>query len=348
MKNKYQYAGNSSGPGSGVSRNRKRILLCRHISWGAIFAGTLIALISMMILHLLGIGFGLGIDSPSEGSNLLSGLSTGAIVWWVVSNLIAIFAGSFTASRLASAPFGFASTLHGVLSWCLYTLTFFWILTTSLGGLISGVGSVLTGTLSAAVYQTALLPENPSSQENMISMHKVDREIKQILRDNEDPTTATDSIMTVADTVPDHYNLQQNRENLSNDELMPEEEIKEIAREVLYDEEGFAEQIDRQDIANIIQDRTFLDASASRDVADIIIRQYRKAKRNASQQEQEARHLAEANHQEVKEAASTAAVWISASLLLGMVVAGLGGRTGKPFTPPEPGNEVREQEGKNN
>lgn len=296
-----------------------------------------------MILNLVGVGFGLGIVGPSEGSNPFSALSTGAIVWWVVSNLIAIFVGSFIASRLAAAPFDFASTLHGVLSWCLYTLSFFWILTTSLGSLLSGVGSVLSGTLSATVHQTELLPENPSSQQNMISMHKVNREIKQILRDNEGESTGADSTILVADTATDQYNLLQNRQNLSNDELIPEEEIEDIALEILYDEDGFAEQIDRQDLANIIQDRTSLDADASRDVADIIVRQYRKAKRNASREEEDAHRLAEENNQQVKEAASTAAVWISASLLLGMVVAGLGGLTGKPFTLPEPGNDERAQ-----
>lgn len=302
----------------------------------------------MMILNLLGIGFGLGIVSPTEGVNLFSALSTGAIVWWVVSNLVAIFVGSFTASRLASAPFGFASTLHGVLSWCLYTLTFFWILSTSLGGLISGVGSVLTGTLSAAVYQAESMPESPSLQENKIDMYTVNREIKQILRDNEDSLTTTNPIVPVTETATDPYHIQQNRQNLSNNEFMPEEEIEEIAREVLNDEEGFTEQIDRQELANVIQDRTFLGAPASRDVADIIVRQYRKAKRIASQQEQDARRLAKENNQQVKEAASTAAVWISASLLLGAVVAGLGGRTGKPFTLPVPGDKEREPESKNN
>lgn len=344
MENKYQYASDPTRPNSssGIRYNKKGAPVYRHISWGAIVAGTLIALIIMMILNLLGIGFGLGVINPAEGAIPFSALSTGAIVWWVVSNLIAIFAGSYIAGRLAGVLFGFGSTLHGILSWCLYSLTFFWILTTSLGSLMSGVGSIVSGTLSAIMPPTELSRESAPSQNSMISMHEVKREVKQILRDTEGTVLASDTSNAIGRPALDN-NGQNLRQNLSNEEHLPDEEIEEIAREVLYNNgEGFTEQVDRQDLANIIQDRTYLSTSESRDVADVMIRQYRKAKRNATQQEEGARRQAEENGQQVTEAASTAAIWISASLILGAVVAGIGGRTGKPYT--FPGNKAEESD----
>lgn len=335
MKNKYQYESDPSGPNSssGIRYNKKGTPVYRHISWGAIVAGTLVALVIMMILNLLGIAFGLGFINPAEGVIPFSALGTGAIVWWVVSNLIAIFAGSYIAGRVAGIPSGFASTLHGILSWCLYTLTFFWILTTSLGSLMSGVGCVASGSLSPITSPAELSPDSTPSQNNMISMREVRREVKQVLRGTEGPVLISDTSGTPGEPI-DNNGLHL-RQNLSNQEHLPDKDIEEIAREVLYNNgEGFAEQVDRQDLANIIQYRTYLSSSESRDVADVMIRQYRKAKKTARQQEEDIRRQAEENGQQVTEAASTAAIWISASLILGAVVAGIGGRTGKPYTTP--------------
>lgn len=333
MKDKYQYAGATPTPNSkaGKRYSKRRILQARHISWGAIIAGALVSLLCMIILNLLGLGLGLGTTNPSEGTRLFSTLSTESIVWWMVSNLMAVFVGSYISSKLAAAPFGFISTLHGILSWCLYTLAFFWILTTSLSCLMSGVGSVVSDTLSAMVLQTTPSPENTSSRNSMINMHEVKSEVKQILRETENNAAASDTLTITSNLAIDYQDTRHDRQNLINDEVLPEDEIEEIAGEVLYANEGLAEEVDRQDLANIIQDRTYLSSSESRDVADIMVRQYRKAKRDASQQEEDARRLAEENGQQVAKAASTAAVWISASLILGALVAGIGGRTGKAF-----------------
>lgn len=334
MKNKYQHAGGTPTPNSnaGIRYSKQQTLQSRHISWGAIFAGALVSLLSMIILNLLGLGIGLGTTNPAEGARLFSALSTGSIVWWMVSNLLAVFVGSYIASRLAAAPFGFTSILHGILSWCLYTLVFFWILTTSLGSLMSGVGCIVSDTFTAMVIHISPSPDITSSQKSMISMDEVKNEVKQLLRDTENMAGGSDSITTISKMSVDYNDPQHDRQNLINEVLIPEEEIEEIAREELYVNENLAKEVDRQDLANIIQDRTYLGSSESMDVADIMIRQYRKAKRDASQQEEDARRLAEENGKQVTTAASTAAVWISASLILGALMAGIGGRIAKPFT----------------
>ena len=63
----------------------------RKLSWGAIIAGVIVALVTMLLLNLLGIGIGFGSINPVVEQNPMSGVGTGAIIWWVVSNLIAIF-----------------------------------------------------------------------------------------------------------------------------------------------------------------------------------------------------------------------------------------------------------------
>ncbi len=50
------------------------------VSWGAIFGGTLIMLITLMLLSLLGIGIGIGSIKPMEESNPLEGIGTSALI----------------------------------------------------------------------------------------------------------------------------------------------------------------------------------------------------------------------------------------------------------------------------
>jgi len=52
----------------------------KAISWRAIFAGTVAALSAMLILNLIGMAVGLWSIKPTEESNPISGLGTGAVI----------------------------------------------------------------------------------------------------------------------------------------------------------------------------------------------------------------------------------------------------------------------------
>src|SRR2546421_10345994 len=67
--------------------------LLKGISWGAIFAGVVIALAVQIVLSLLGIGIGASTIDPLNQQNPGKGLGIGAAVWFVISSLIATFAG---------------------------------------------------------------------------------------------------------------------------------------------------------------------------------------------------------------------------------------------------------------
>lgn len=142
----------------------------------------------MLLLNLLGIGIGLGAINPMEEAQPFSSLGTGTIIWWVVSNLIAIFAGAYVAGKMAGVPSTSTSTMHGILSWCLYTLVSFWILTSAVGSIISGVGSVVSGTLSAAGSGIEALAGNQQDNEdqsNLISYNEIKREAERVLSSRE-------------------------------------------------------------------------------------------------------------------------------------------------------------------
>jgi hypothetical protein len=113
-----------------------------RISWGAIFAGGIIALATQLVLTLIGTAIGLATLDPATGDNP-SGttLGIGAGVWLVISSLISLFLGGYVAGRLGGT---FNGWLHGLATWAVVTMLTILLLTTAAGGLIgtaSGLAS---------------------------------------------------------------------------------------------------------------------------------------------------------------------------------------------------------------
>jgi hypothetical protein len=120
----------------------ERYSAVKRISWGAIFAGTIVALVVQIMLSLLGVGIGLGVINPASAADL-TGLGIGAAIWLVVSTLIALFIGGFVAGRLAGMPIRGDGILHGVVVWGLGTLVSLYLATSAVGGAVSGVAAML-------------------------------------------------------------------------------------------------------------------------------------------------------------------------------------------------------------
>ena len=83
-----------------------------------------------------------------EEAQPLQGIGTGALIWWVISNILAVFAGAYTAAKLTNLSYKFSGLLHGILSWSLYALISFVLMTSAIGGIISGVGGAVSKSMS--------------------------------------------------------------------------------------------------------------------------------------------------------------------------------------------------------
>jgi hypothetical protein len=326
-----RYEADPAGYLVGADLTHRGVSFFKRISWGAIFAGTLVAIVLMLLLNLLGIGIGLSAINPVEESNPFSGLGTGAIIWWIVSNLIAIFAGGYVAGKLAGIPLRNTSTMHGILTWSLYTLVSFWILTTAVGNIISGVGSVLSRTISVAasgIGTAASAGADRMGGENAsISFGDVEREVRQVLRETGDPALQPDSIERTAQNT-----TQDARQTMRNENYVSDQDINAIVQDVLFQGGQLVENIDRQDVVNVVVSRTNLSRQEANNIADVIVRKHQEAKQNWSQFKEEASVEARERGQQAAESASKAAIWSFVALFLGAIVGGAGGLVGKPHT----------------
>ena len=139
-----------------------RTIALNRISWGAVLAGVVVALVSHLILNLIGIGIGAATLEPGSGNNpQASTFSIGAGIWFAVTGIIASLLGGYAAGRLAGQPKESSAGWHGLTTWALTTLVLFWLLTTTLGSLIGGTFNTLTSAVggvastAGAAAQTA-------------------------------------------------------------------------------------------------------------------------------------------------------------------------------------------------
>jgi hypothetical protein len=127
-----------------------RTVLINNISWGAVLAGVVIALVTQLLLNMLGVGIGAASINPmASGNPSASSFSIGAGIWWIISGILAAFAGGIIAGRLSGRPKESTAGWHGVTTWALTTLLLFWLLTSAVGSLLGGafgaIGSVTGG-----------------------------------------------------------------------------------------------------------------------------------------------------------------------------------------------------------
>jgi hypothetical protein len=142
--------------------------MLNRISWGAVLAGVVVALVTQLILNLLGLGIGVATLDPGTGdSPSARAFSIGAAFWWTLSGIIAAFAGGYVAGRLSGRPQEATAGWHGLTAWALTTLVVFYLLSTAAGGVLGGIASTLAGAAgglartAGATAQTAVQAAAP-------------------------------------------------------------------------------------------------------------------------------------------------------------------------------------------
>jgi hypothetical protein len=116
------------------------------VSWGAVIAGAFVA--AALSLALLALGTGIGMSSVSPWANLGASavkVGAGAIVWFVLMQLIAFSIGGYLAGRLRTKWVNvhthevyFRDTAHGFLVWAVGTVITAAFLTSAAASMLGG------------------------------------------------------------------------------------------------------------------------------------------------------------------------------------------------------------------
>lgn len=273
----------------------------KSISWRAIFAGTITVLSILLILNLIGLWIGLGVINPTEETDPLSGVGTGSIIWWVISNLIALFAGGFVAARAGVSFTNISGVLQGIMTWALYTILSAWLLTTVVGNIISGVGSAVGGVLSTTGEtvgdRVGSIIEN-QVEEIDVSLEEAKQEFYELLDDAD------------------------------REELEQEFSVEEIFRNPRNLLDNTFEAVDRDALVNILVERTDMTESEAEQAVDELLAEYENLRQEAEEFVEDAEETAREQAEEAADAMSSASIYLAIALILGVIAAAFGGVTG--------------------
>ena len=116
----------------------------RRISWGAVLAGVVIAIIIQVTMNILGLAVGAGAVDPSAPQpNIGPVLGTGIVIWLASSTLLGIFAGAYVTAHLAGTPNTTDGVIHGLLTWAVGTVVIFLLLSSTASNVFNGISSTL-------------------------------------------------------------------------------------------------------------------------------------------------------------------------------------------------------------
>ncbi len=122
-----------------------------RLSWPAIFAGITLAIAIQLVLALLGTGIGFSLVDPAQGTTPgANSFGIGAGIYWIVSTMISLGAGSYAAARVAGVHDRFDGLVHGLTIWGLTAILTVYLITSAVGGIIGGAFRTVGGVASAA------------------------------------------------------------------------------------------------------------------------------------------------------------------------------------------------------
>jgi len=247
------------------------------------------------------IGLGIGVSTLERTASVadnptVKSLSIGAGIWFVLSGVIAAFAGGYAAGRLAGKPKESTAGWHGLTAWALTTLVIFYLLTSTIGSLIRG-GYTLTSALGSvsqtvgATAQTAVQAAAPSVSQISDPFSAIETQVRGATGGN-DPAALRDAAVSAI------------RAAFTGDQAQAQEARNRAAQALARAQ------------------------NISEDQARTQVQQYEEQYRQAVDQAKQKATQAAAS---AAKAVSRAALFGSLALILGALAGWFGGRTGTAY-----------------
>jgi polyhydroxyalkanoate synthesis regulator phasin len=121
----------------------------RRVSWGAIIAGVVVAVVIDLTLSVLGAAIGLSYIEPQAKNTSVSAAMKVSFFWWLITWLISLFLGSIVAGKLSGAWSRCSASLHGIVTWAVTVIVTIMLLTSAVGAIIGGAFSIIGTSVKA-------------------------------------------------------------------------------------------------------------------------------------------------------------------------------------------------------
>ena len=318
----------------------------RSVSWGAILAGTVLGIGIMILLSLIGIAIGLAVADPAEPGSNAASVGIGSAVWFVLSQLVALFVGGYAASRLSANLGKQKAWLHGATVWALATIGLVYLAVSGTTAVVStgfsaiqSAGSGIVSAAQAVIPDDASLPSLGASdavianlpqpvqnalRERGLSTDQIKRQARQAYRSVVSEREQSQALGTAGDVARDIVRS-------------PSDALSDIEDGIdrLVGQGGTFSEEDRQQFLTEVQNRFGINEQEAETFVANVEQQAKQAADTATQALETARREATQAAQAATEAVSTAALWASIASILGLLAAVFGAAAGRRDEPVE-------------
>ena len=306
----------------------------RRVSWGAVFAGMVIAVVVQLVFSLLGAGIGLSTVDPLRHSTPdAATFGLGAGIWWIVSSVVALFAGGWVAGHLAGSPEATDSALHGLLTWGVATLVTVYLLASLLGSVVRGGASLVGKTAEVAATGVGAVagPAGKLIQDQMaasgITLEGLKDQVQKLLAQTGNPALQPGAIASQASAAAGQ--ITSAATGAGTPGTLPADDLQGALQKIIAAGKSTIDQADRESVVNVVMARTGVSRPEAEQRTDAWIKQYQDARARFEQQKIEAEAKARQVADNAAGASSKAALGMVLALVLGAIAAAWGGRAAR-------------------
>lgn len=308
-----------------VERREHDVAHIKRTSWGAIFAGTFVALGVMLLLATFGIAVGATTIEPATGDTPgLRAFGIGAGIWWLLTGILALLAGGFVAGRLSGLRRRWEGPVHGIVTWALTGVITVALMTSALGWLVGGAMRVIGATLNVAgqgvvALGGAVAGAAPTPD---VTWQQVQSEAQQLLGQTDTQALQPGELREqVQGGVEDVQQAIPQGPDAALDAALAN--LREAAR---YG----AREVDREAVVNVLMARTDMSREEARRTVDQWANTFQQAWAQRGQVVEQAQQAGAQAAETAAHAVAVAAWWTFFYFLLTAAAAALGGFLGAP------------------
>lgn len=300
----------------------------RRVSWGAIAAGMVIAVVVQLVLSLLGAGIGLStVDPLRYNSPDASTFSLGAALWWVVSSVVALYAGGWVAGHLSGSVEKTDALLHGLLTWGVATIVTVYLLASLASSIVSGGASAVGKTVGVAASGAAAVagPAASMAKEQLassgISLDGMKEQVQKLLAQTGNPALQPGAIASQASAAAG----QLTSAGTGSTGNAPVADLQGAIQKIIASGRNTVDQADRESVVNVVMAQAGVDRPEAERRTDAWIKQYQDARAQFEQKKTEAEAKARQVADDAASASSKAALGAVLALVLSALAAAIGG-----------------------
>ncbi|WP_316807710.1 hypothetical protein [Pedobacter agri] len=311
-----------------TSTDNTAISFINRLTWSAIIAGVFIAIAVQLLLSFLGLGIGFGSINPMEEAKPFSGLGTGALIWWIITMLISVFTGGWVAGWFSNHIQRTDLVLHGLLTWCLLTFLNMYLITSSVGKIVGGVGSVINkgfsmagdGLKAAAPEAGNLIKDQLGVDRNTFAKMKQEAEL--LLRQTEKKELQPGALADKANQAK-AQGKSAGQEALENPQ-QAQAQIDGLFKKLFSENDSTFNAVDQEALVNIVKNRTGKSKAESEQIVENWVNTLNTAKEKVKEVKAEAELKAREVGDDVSSALSKFAIFSFIGMILGAVSAAFG------------------------